>query len=78
MRLSGGASDSFNSLVRRKTKWRNEMKADKELMEYIEKRAKHAKEQEDKYEPNGDDRFKHILYMGESSAFRELLGVLNF
>ncbi len=52
------------------------MQADKELIEYIEKRLQYASEMEEKYEPHGDDRFKHIYHRGEKSAFKEVLNIL--
>lgn len=53
------------------------MKADKELIEYIKDRYHRTKEYEEKYEPHGDDRFKHIYHSGEKSAFKELLMILE-
>lgn len=54
-----------------------EVKADNELIEYIKLRYQDAKSREEIYEPHGDDRFKHIYYMGVSSAFKELLMILE-
>jgi len=53
------------------------MKADDELIKYLKKRYKIKKEREETTDPHGDDRFKHILAMGEASAFREMLIVLG-
>ena len=53
------------------------MKASKELIDYIKSRAEITAEYVEEYEPNGDDRFKHILYDGMNSAFREILGVIG-
>ena len=52
------------------------MKASKELIDYIKLRADKAAELAEQYEPNGDDRFLHILYDGMNSAFREILVVI--
>ena len=53
------------------------MKADKELIEYLKTRYALKKDLEESNDPHGDDRFKHILFMGEASAFREILMVLG-
>jgi len=48
------------------------MKADKELNEYIQKRYVFKLRMLKKYNAGGDDRFKHILTMGELSGLREI------
>ena len=53
------------------------MKASKELIDYIKMREKKSAEYMEKYKPNGDDRFLHILYMGETTAFRDILDVID-
>ena len=53
------------------------MKADEELIKYLKKRYAVKKEREEANEPHGDNRFQHILAMGEASAFREILMVLG-
>ena len=53
------------------------MKASKELIDYIKMREKKSAEYMEKYKPNGDDRFLHILYMGENHSLRELLDVIG-
>ena len=52
------------------------MKADDELIDYLKTRYALKKELEESNDPHGDDRFKHILFKGEASAFREILMVL--
>ena len=53
------------------------MKASKELIDYIKMREKKSAEYMEKYKPNGDDRFLHILYTGEATAFRDILDVIG-
>ena len=48
------------------------MKADKELTEYIQKRYVFKLRMLNQYESHGDDRFKHILTMGELSGLRDI------
>lgn len=60
-----------------KDKKENKMKASKELIDYIKSRADKTAEYTERYEPHGDDRFRHILYDGMNSAFREILGVIG-
>jgi len=53
------------------------MKASKELIDYIKMREKISAEYMEFYKPNGDNRFLHILYMGENTALREILDVIG-
>ncbi len=53
------------------------MKASKELLEYLKKRAESTADAAEKYEPHGDNRIKHIYHLGESSAFKEILSIVE-
>lgn len=53
------------------------MKADSELIDYLRKRYLLKKRMQEEAKPNGPDSFRHILFIGEASAFREILMLLG-
>ena len=53
------------------------MRADGELIKHLQTRYKFKLRMLAKYEPHGDDRFKHILTQGELSGLREIVMILD-
>ena len=53
------------------------MKCDRELTSHIKSRYLFLLKMWQKTEPNGDSRFSHILKMGELSALREVMMLVD-